>query len=317
MVKFFKVATHITQSPAWAKFRLTTPNVKKVVNFNGVQIYFHRVPLAPFTVAYIPRAYIKITGDLKRLCQKEKAIYLKIEPLSPFDQFDKFVQSRSILPRHTIYVDLTKSEDDLLNDMHEKTRYNIRLAEKKGVMIKENEDIEGFIKLLTRTESRQGFYSHYPNYYRKLWEILKPEKMVYLLSAYLPHEALLAPRSFCKVGARWGPIAAIMLFKYQDVLYYPYGGSDPNFKEYQAPSLLHWEAMKLGKELGCKVYDLWGTYKNSKDESDPWFGIYRFKSGFGGTEIDFPPSFDVPLSPLYLLFKFTDNLRWLFLKKFR
>lgn len=304
MVKFFKVATHITQSPIWAKFRLTTPNVKKVVDFNGVQIYFHRIPYLPFTIAYIPRAEIKITEELKKLCQKEKAIFIKVDP-SP--QIPQTPQSKSILPQHTIFIDLTKSEDDLLKEMHEKTRYNIRLSEKKGVIIKENEDIETFIKLLTKTESRQGFYSHYPNYYRKLWKILRPEKMVYLLTAYLPREAL----------REVGPIASIMLFKYQDVLYYPYGGSDPNFKEYQASSLLHWEAIKLGKKLGCKTYDLWGTYKNSKDEKDPWFGIYRFKSGFGGEEVDFPPSFDVPLSPLYSLFKLIDNLRWLFLKKFR
>ena len=108
-----------------------------------------------------------------------------------------------------------------------------------------------------------------------------------------------------------------MLIKYEDTLYYPYGGSDPSYREYMAPNLLHWEAIKLGKKLGCKTYDLWGSYKNVKNETDPFWGIYRFKSGFGGTEIDFPPTVDIPLSPLYPIFSLFDSLRWKFLKLVR
>lgn len=295
MVQFLKM--HITQSDQWAKFRLTTPNVKKVTDFNGVKIYFHRIPLLPFTVAYIPRANIKVVDELIKMCQKEKAIYLKIEPISENQSPIHGNPGKSILPQHTIYVDITRTEDELLKDMHEKTRYNIRLAEKKGVVVKQNEDIETFIKLLTATENRQGFYSHYPNYYRKLFEILKP----IILTAYLDKT----------------PIATIMLFDYDNVLYYPYGGSDPKYKEYMAPGLLHWEAIKLGKKLGCKTYDLWGSYKYSKNENDPWYGIYRFKSGFGGTEIDFPPAIDVPLSPLYYPLMVVDQIRWLILRILR
>lgn len=285
MVQFLKM--HITQSDQWANFRLTTPNVKKVVNFDGVNIYFHKIPLLPFTIAYIPRADIKVTDELKKICRG--AIYIKIEPLTGSGG-----NAKSILPQHTIYIDLTKTEDELLKEMHEKTRYNIRLAEKKRVVVKENFDIEIFIKLLTATENRQGFYSHYPDYYRKLFEILKP----IILTAYVDEV----------------PVATIMLFNYDKVLYYPYGGSDPKYKEYMAPSLLHWEAIKLGKKLGCKFYDLWGSYKYEKNEKDPWWGIYRFKSGFGGAEVDFPPAIDVPLSPLYPFFVAADKIRWFFLK---
>lgn len=297
------MTTHITQSDQWAKFRLTTPNVKKVVDYHGVKIYFHRIPLLPFTVAYIPRADVKIAPELKKLCQNEQAIFIKVEPNSDISNFklaSRFPEtqiSNSLLPRHTIYIDLAKSEEELLKEMHEKTRYNIRLAEKKGVVVKQSDDIETFIKLLNQTETRQGFYSHYPDYYRKLWQIVKPT----ILMAYVSEN----------------PVAAIMLFHFEKVLYYPYGGSDPNFKEYMAPSLLHWEAIKLGKKLGCKTYDLWGTYKYSKDETDPWFGIYRFKSGFGGTEIDFPPTFDVSLSPLYYPYLIVEKLRWIILRFFR
>ncbi|MBI3558958.1 peptidoglycan bridge formation glycyltransferase FemA/FemB family protein, partial [Candidatus Gottesmanbacteria bacterium] len=141
-------------------------------------------------------------------------------------------------------------------------------------------------------EDRQNFYSHKPDYYRKLFEVLKP----IVLTAYLD-----------KI-----PLATIMLIKYENFLYYPYGGSDPKYKKYMAPSLLHWEAIKLGKKLGCKTYDMWGSYKNTPTESDPWWGIYRFKSGFGGKEIEFPPTIDILLSPLYFLYPLLENFRKFF-----
>lgn len=289
--------THITQSPQWAQFRSTTPNVKKVLEIDGLYIYIHKIPYLPFTVAYLPRPdHLNNLEEMKKACQKDNAIFLKIEPSTTLPSL-QYPVSSSVLPRHTIYIDLTKSEDELLKEMHEKTRYNIKLAIKKGVVVKESQDIEIFIKLLTETEKRQGFYSHYPDYYRKLFDILKPK----ILVAYVKDT----------------PVAAIMLFVYQDVLYYPYGGSDPKYKEYMAPNLLHFEAMKLGKKMGCKTYDLWGSYKDVKNETDPFWGIYRFKTGFGGTEIDFPPSIDIPLSPLYYPMILTNKIRWIFLKIFR
>jgi lipid II:glycine glycyltransferase (peptidoglycan interpeptide bridge formation enzyme) len=278
---------HLTQSDQWAKFRLETPNVKKVIDYHGVKIYFHQIPFLPLTIAYIPRADVKINDELKKVCAG--AIYIKVEPLTGSGGTGK-----PILPQHTIYVDLAKID---LNMMHEKTRYNIRLAEKKGVIVKQDNNPENFIELLEKTEKRQGFYSHYPNYYRKLWEIIKP----IILTAYVDEK----------------PVASIALIKYEDVLYYPYGGSDPAYKEYMAPHLLHWEAIKLGKKLGCKIYDFWGSYKYEKSEKDPWWGIYRFKSGFGGYEVDFPQAIDIPLSPLYPLFSLLDSLRWKILKTLR
>lgn len=280
---------HITQTDQWAKFRLTTPNVRKVLEHNGVKIFIHKIPFTPFTVAYIPRADVKIDEDLKNLCKKENAIFIKIEPNTLISNYKI---SNSILPRHTIHIDLTKSEDELLKEMHEKTRYNIKLAQKKNVVVREDSSVENFIKLLEMTETRQGFSSHPANYYRQLREIIKPT----ILTAFIDKT----------------PIASIMLFNHDGVLYYPYGGSDPKYKEYMAPALLHWEAIKLGKKLGCKIYDLWGTYKNTKDEKDPWYGIYRFKSGFGGKEIDFPNSIDIPLSPLYSLYPLLEKFRKFF-----
>ncbi len=280
---------HILQSPQWGQFRLKTGTVKKVLEIDGCRIFIHKIPLLAYTVAYLPRPNaIPDLEKIKLACQKERAIFLKIEPFTPVPSL-AYPIATPVLPRHTIYMDLTLSEDDLLKNMHEKTRYNIRLAQKKGVKVIESENLDAFIQLLEKTEGRQGFYSHPSKYYKLLWETLRPENMVYILSAL--------------------PYAAIMLFKYEDVLYYPYGGSDPKYKELMAPNLLHWEAIKLGKKLGCKVYDMWGAYKEHPNESDPWWGIYRFKKGFGGQEITFPLTFDVPLSQLYSLYPLLAKFR--------
>lgn len=287
------MTTHITQSEEWGKFRRTTPNIKAVVKTKYGQIYFSKIPTG--TVAYLPR--VKPPEDyseIKEVCKKEKALFLKLEPLS---DAKIGIPSNSVLPKNTIYIDLTKPEEVLLKDMHEKTRYNIHLAQKKGVKVQEDHDPENFIKLLDSTEKRQGFYSHYPDYYRKLWSVLRPSKMVYILSAY--------------------PYAAIMLFSYDGMLYYPYGGSDPKYRDLQAPSLLHWHAIRLGKKLKCNTYDLWGSYKNSPSEKDPWWGIYRFKKGFGGEEKIFPISVDIPFTPLYKPLILADKLRWKMLRLMR
>lgn len=304
--KSSKMTSFITQSPEWAQFRLKTPNVKKVLEIDGCQIFVHKIPLLPWTIAYLPRPEkLGNLEEIKKACQKEKAIFLKVEPTIDYrpSTTDHKI-SNPVLPHHTIYIDLTKTEDELLAAMHEKTRYNIRLAEKKGVVIKNEDSLEAvgdFIHLLEQTEERQGFYSHPAQYYRTLWRSLRPAKMVYLLSAYAAN----TPNT---------PIAAIMLFRYQDTLYYPYGGSNPKYRKYMAPHLLHWEAIKLGKKLGCKIYDLWGSYKDFPTESDPWWGTYRFKKGFGGQEITLPPTIDILLSPLYPLYLLSDSLRWQFLR---
>ncbi len=282
---------HILQSPQWGEFRKKTPNVKAVLKVGGCQIFIHKIPHLPWSVAYLPRPEkLDNLKEIEQACKKEKAIFLKIEPINPIPNIQYSI-SNPVLPRHTIYIDLTQSEEKLLANMHEKTRYNIRLAEKKAVKVTEGENLQDFLLLLSKTEARQGFYSHPRDYYKTLWETLRPVKMVYILSA--------------------GSMAAIMLLAYKETLYYAYGGSDPKYKDMMAPNLLHWEAMKLGKKMGCKVYDLWGSYQNKKDESDPWWGIYRFKSGFGGYDVDFPPTIDIPLSPFYKFYPLAEKFRGL------
>lgn len=309
-------ALHIVQTHQWGSFRLQTSTIKKIVRLESVingrvkkifQIFFHKIPYTPFTIAYIPRCDapdIAELKDLKRICVQEQAIFIKLEPINSINVYSGGATPiNSILPQHTIYVDLTQSEKLLLANMHSKTRYNINLAQKKGVVTKEETSLDGlekFISLLNTTEKRQKFFSHNNEYYRLLFRSLHPHKMIHILNAYSPNN----PKA----------IASVFLLKFKDFLYYPYGGSDYNYRSYMAPQLLHWEAIKLGKKLGCKTYDLWGSYKDSPNEKDPWWGFYRLKVGFNGKPIDFPPAIDIPLSPLYYPFILVNSVRWKVLK---
>lgn len=317
--EFNSLAGHITQSWEWGEFRKTVPSIKNVLRLGSFenekpikvwQILFSKVPyLGSNSIAYLPRGEMPTNQELeeiKKCCLEEKAVFLKIEPIKePSDnQTARITQikiGKAILPQHSIYVNLALSEDELLANMHEKARYNIRLAQKKGVVVKEEnstQSLEGFITILEETEKRQGFYSHNSNYYRNLWKHLHGSQMAYLLNAYVDSKIA----------------ASIMLFRFKDFLYYPYGGSDYEYRQYMAPQLLHFEAMKLGKKLGCKTYDLWGSYLKSPTENDPWWGFYRLKSGLGGKEISFPDSIDIPLSPLYSPLMLADELRWKLLR---
>lgn len=109
--------------------------------------------------------------------------------------------------------------------------------------------------------------------------------------------------------------ASWILFKYGDVLYYPYGESNYKFRAFMPSNLLMWEAMQLGKSLGCKVFDLWGAAQNPEDEKDPWYGFTRFKMSFGATHITLAPTYDLVINNgLYRLFDTANNTRWKLLK---
>ncbi|MCX6783876.1 MAG: peptidoglycan bridge formation glycyltransferase FemA/FemB family protein [candidate division WWE3 bacterium] len=209
--------------------------------------------------------------------------------------------SSRVFASHTYLLDLAQTEEQLLSNLHQKTRYNIGLAARKGVVIEERNDDEAlkiFLKLQKETTDRQHFFVHPNKYYETLWNILAPKKMAYLLLAKFNDEYL----------------GALMLFKYGDTFYYPYGGTSEHHKELMAPSLLMWEAVRLGQKLGCSTFDMWGA-AGSLDPKDPWSGFTRFKQGFGGQLVEFKPTYDLVLNkPLYHLLTLGNKLRWFFLR---
>lgn len=242
---------------------------------------------------WVERGPEKVDANFIAEAKKSDATFVRIEPAVLSDaEAKKFslkpVGKASLLsgqasPKCTRILDLTKTEEELFAQMKPKTRYNIRLAEKKGVVVKklDNEDI--LFEMLTATsEKNTGFSPHEKNYYTKLIKDLGKNDLAHIYVA--EHEG-----DF---------LAAILVTFYGKVATYLHGGQSDQKKNLMAPYLCQWTAIKEAKERGCAVYDFWGVAE-SEDPNDSWAGISRFKEGFGGEKIVFPGSYDLVLKPFW------------------
>lgn len=221
---------------------------------------------------------------LKDLAKEEKAIFIKMEPLSDVVMellYRKGVRrsSKQIQPYKSVVLNLDLSEEHLLGKMHQKTRYNIKVAEKYGITIKPSNDVDEFWKLMKKTTKRDRFSSHSKEYYKKLLEFLhnKGEIKTDLLVAYHGDKA----------------VAGAIVLQYGDTGYYLHGASDYEYRAMMAPHALHWYIIKYLKNNGIKCYDFWGI------DSCKWPGVTRFKLGWGGDLKEYPGSFDIPVSRLW------------------
>ena len=254
----------------------------------GVQILFRKLPLG-FTIGYIPKPLMRdrlseISGgfwdEIDSVCKQYRAIFSKLEPDSwndfPVPEVDGSVRvsPHNIQPPRTIIIDLKNSEEEILARMKQKTRYNIRLAEKKGVTVRPWNDIESFHKMMLVTGGRDKFGIHSLEYYRRAYQLFHPKGMCELLVAEYEEK----------------PLAALMVFERGRRAWYFYGASTDEERNRMPTYLLQWEAMKWAKALGCEEYDLWGVpdeeettlESNFESRHDGLWGVYRFKRGFGG-----------------------------------
>jgi len=184
-------------------------------------------------------------------------------------------------------LDLHKDEDDLLLEMHQKTRYNIRLARKKGVKLVEGDitDLDVFYNLISDTYNRKNITVYNKEYYKKLMTNFSKAK-IFL--------AKFQDKVLC---------ANLILF-YNDTATYLHGGSSQENKNLMAPHLLQWEVIKIAKEQGYKYYDFWGV------DEKKWPGVTRFKKGFGGFEVNYPGTFDlITNDPWYCLYKMVKKFK--------
>ena len=180
----------------------------------------------------------------------------------------------NIQPPRTIIIDIRKGEEEILGRMKQKTRYNIRLAEKKGVSVRAWDDIDSFHKMMLVTGDRDSFGIHSPEYYRRAYELFRPEGMCELLVAEYEGK----------------PLAALMVFGRGRRAWYFYGASTDEERNRMPTYLLQWEAINWAKMHGCQEYDLWGVpdedektlESNFEKRHDGLWGVYRFKRGFGG-----------------------------------
>ena len=111
------------------------------------------------------------------------------------------------------------------------------------------------------------------------------------------------------------PLVAWMLLNFASTLYYPYGGSSKEYKDVMASNLIAWEAIRLGKKMGLKVFDMWGALAPDAKESNPWYGFHRFKAGYGPAHVEYVGTYDLILKPaLYNTLNIADKLRWIYLR---
>lgn len=313
------VVGHPLQSWAWGEFRKAMGiDVVRLGRYDGktltqgLQLTFHQIPYLPFTIGYSPKGPLpsdNMVKELMSLGKKNRAVFIQLEPNIVLTNNHEPITNNAIIrsnhplfTKYTFVLDLTKPEEELLGEMHSKTRYNIRVAQKHNVVVREDNSWEAFdayLKLMGETTHRQAYYAHSREYHQKMWEIMHGAGVAHLFTATYQKKIL----------------AAWVLFAWKDTLYYPYGASSREHREVMAPTLMLWETALWGKQQGLKQFDLWGALGPSPDQNDPWFGFHRFKEGFNPRLVEFIGSYDLVLQPqVYKLYKITDRLRWSILK---
>lgn len=287
---------HPVQSKEWGEFRAKTGN--KLSRVKDLLVVWSRIPKTPWYFGTLLKSRVPNERDIDVLAKEGKRIGgvgIRIEPDAQKGKISKrLVRGRRFFTPKTFWLNLTKSEEQLLAAMRPKARYNIRLAEKKGVEVVEDPTAFGeFLKLMKETEVRQGFYAHDKRYFELMWETLK-EKIAHLFVAKYQGEIL----------------AAWIIFKYDNKIYYPYGASSDQHRELQAPSLMLWKTALWGKSQGCKTYDLWGVEEGK--------GFTDFKVKFGPKTVEFVGTYDLIINPLlYWVFRLMEWIRWQILGRAR
>lgn len=279
------------------------PNKIQIKNFEALKLIFDKI---------------------KEIAKKENSVFLKWEPAAScfnviasleysghgnpvsveinsdfYKSFEIVNSSVNLQPHDTLILDLNKAEEELLAGMKQKTRYNIRLAEKHGVKVRVSDkdtfepDFEKFWDLTEETTSRDKFQSHDKEYYRVMLKNLGGG-----ISSKKCTAKLFLAEFEGKILA-----ANIMIF-FGDRAIYLHGASGAAHRNLMAPYLLQWEQIKKSREMGFKEYDFWGVKSRLQPatrnpQPNNWEGITRFKTGFGGREINYPDAIDIVYQTMF------------------
>ena len=314
--------SHILQSWAWGelKARFGWHVQRLAVGDACAQVLYRSLPGGLGTIAYVPKgplvdyneisSFQALLDAIQPLARKHRAVALKIEPDVEDDPaLARKLQSlgfrpspQAVQPRRTILVDLNGEPDDLLRHMKQKTRYNVRLAGRRGVTIRPGDetDLPAFYRLMEVTALRDGFGIHSQAYYEAAHRLFVPAGRGNLLLAEIDDQLLaglvvLAPgRDDPGISTRSGTAC------------YMYGASSDEYRNLMPTYLLQWEAMLWAREQGCQSYDLWGVPDEDEEtletgftqRNDGLWGVYRFKRGFGGRLVRTVGAWDLVYAPL-------------------
>lgn len=292
---------------AWQAYRFLVEDRQKPVA--GISILSRRLPVIGKVIFYAPRGPVGdltnqevmdfLFASLKKFAREKGAIFLKIDPDIPADetQIKDYFAARGfvlvstrdgfsgIQPKFVFRLDLTPDEETLLANFHSKTRYNIRLAKRRGVVIKEDctaADLTIFYNLLQETTERNNFLVRSFDYFTQMWDCLYSAGYLKLFLAYYQDE----------------PIAGTLAYLFGDTAWYIYGASSNQHRRVMPNYLLQWTMIKWAKANGCKVYDFRGV-SGDLSPDNPLYGLYRFKKGFKGTFTEFVGEYDLVFAPFY------------------
>lgn len=245
--------------------------IKRELRFKHNWLYSPRGPIAA-----TPATQALLLDQLLALGATEQSFFVRSETAEALSK--PWRPGIAVQPTTTLVLDLTQTEPALLAAMHQKTRYNIKVASRQGVTVRfshDSDDIEHFIRLATDVSERSSFQYHPAEYYRTLMRVLDHHGA----------ELALAEHN----GA---VLAAHILMNYGGVTTYIHGASSSTQRSLMAPHLLQWESIKRAQQSMSTQYDFYGIAPPSAGDEHPWAGITRFKRGFGGVVLTYPGAYD-------------------------
>ena len=271
--------------------------IEKRMPFGLSYLYLARGPVISDKIddkSQYLKLILKAIRDLTIDTEKKEEMLLRFEPIFNF-KLEDILKTKDAQPSNTLLLDLNKSEERLLLEMHQKTRYNIRLAGKKSIRIQKIEDykdkFKDFWNLTSQTSSRDRFNPHPRDYYEKILETKAGNACLW--TAEYKNKVL----------------TANIIMSFGDTVTYVHGASSDKYRNLMAPHLLQWEQIKWAKNNGYKIYDFWGIAKDD-NLKDKWAGLTRFKKGFKGEVKSLPGTFDLVYNHgMYKLYKIYNFFR--------
>ena len=310
---------HVLQTWEWGEFKAQTTGWKpeRLAFFNRGEVAGLAQVLTrqegPIRVMYVPKGPVldytdeplrrAVIEELKRHARSRRAIFIKIDPdvvvgvgepgtpeaqsvelgeriAQEWQQAGFHFSAEQVQFRNSVIFDLRRDEEDLLMEMKSKTRYNIRLSERKGVVVRfgDADDLDLLYQLYEETARRDDFVIRPLSYYRQAWgDFMRAGLAQPIIAEY-----------------KGTPLAHVIIFGLGKRAWYFYGASSDEERNRMPTYALQWAAMRWAKTQGMTVYDMWGAPDDFEDENDPLAGVYRFKAGFGGTVVRRVGAWDYP-----------------------
>jgi len=268
--------------------------IKKELPMGKSYFYCGRGPIFAGAVWHEQAAQL-LYAEIERIAKDELVMFMRFDPYFDYHQDMErlagnrpFFKTTDVQPSKTMILDIAGEPEEILKSMHQKTRYNIKLAEKKGIKVVEGgkERFEEFWSLLDQTTGRDNFRPHGRSYYQEMLDL--PTDFLKLLFAEY----------------RGKPIAASIVSFFGDTATYLHGGSANDERNVMAPYALQWQTILKAKECGLNYYDLHGV------DEKKWPGVTKFKQGFGGALVEYPGTFDLVFDQgWYAIYKMVRQVR--------